>query len=32
MYRFDETPMARAFKKVFEKWLSQTAMPETIAV
>jgi hypothetical protein len=31
MYHFEEAPMARAFKKVFEKWLSETAMPETIA-
>lgn len=32
MYHFEEAPMARAFKKVFEKWLSGTAMPESNAV
>ena len=30
MDHFEEAPMARAFKKVCEKWMSETAMPETI--
>ena len=32
MYHFEEAPMARAFKKVFEKWQKETATPETMAV
>lgn len=32
MYNFEEAPMARVFKKIFKKWLSKTAMPETIAI
>lgn len=31
MYHFEEAPMARAFKKVFEKWQSETPMAETSA-
>ena len=31
MYHFEEAPMARAFKKVFDKWQSETAIPATIA-
>ncbi|PLY39441.1 hypothetical protein CSZ94_26415 [Janthinobacterium sp. ROICE36] len=31
MYHFEEAPMARVFKKVFEKWQNETAVPETIA-
>ncbi|QYG08686.1 hypothetical protein [Janthinobacterium sp. PAMC25594] len=31
MYHFEEAPMARAFKKVFEKWLGESAMSVTIA-
>jgi hypothetical protein len=29
---FEEAPMARPIKKAFEKWLSENAMLETIAV
>ena len=32
MYHFEEAPMARAFKKVFEKWQNETATPKTMAV
>ena len=31
IYHFEEAPMALAFKTMFEKWLSETAMPEAIA-
>lgn len=30
MYHFEDEPMARAFKKVFEKWLSERVPPETV--
>lgn len=31
MYHFEEAPMARAFKKVFEKWQNETTTRETMA-
>jgi hypothetical protein len=31
MYHVEDEPMTRAFKKVFDKWLSETGAPETTA-